>query len=143
MQLVDLTWEGKAPLARVRSLCVRASCYLKDGFVASMSSLLLRCPHLTSLSVDLGASSLSPSTWACFCDDAVPDKLEIRGKVALESPEEVEMTGFGGTQEGMQLVALLFESTIKRTGSSTVTRLGGTEKEGAGRATTGCRDDSS
>jgi hypothetical protein len=114
-RLVDLTWA--APLARVRSLCVRASCYLKDDFVASMSSLLFRCPHLTSLSVDLGASSLSPSTWACFCD-AVPDKLEIRGKkVALESLEEVEMTGFGGTQEEMQLVALLFESSsssIKR-----------------------------
>ncbi|KAK3124362.1 hypothetical protein QOZ80_7BG0585560 [Eleusine coracana subsp. coracana] len=115
-ELVDLTSEGKAPLGKVRSLVVRATGYLKHHFVASVSSLLVRCPQLTSLRVDIMQFCIKEATWGCFCE-GVADKWDICGKVALESLEEMRMTGFGGTEEEMQLVRLLFDSSassIKR-----------------------------
>ncbi|GJN24421.1 hypothetical protein PR202_gb12159 [Eleusine coracana subsp. coracana] len=109
-QLVDLTSQGRAPFAKVRTMVVRASYFPKDHFVASMSSLLVRCPHLTSLSIWIWPSSVREKTWSCFCD-VLTDKWQIHGNVALESLEDVNITGFGGTEEEMQFVRLLFESS--------------------------------
>ncbi|TVU40842.1 hypothetical protein EJB05_14322, partial [Eragrostis curvula] len=108
-KLIDLTSEGKAPFPKLRTMAVRAIAYLKHHLVASMSALLVRCPNLTSLRVDM-YNCLHNATWGCFCESVV-DKWEIHGKVALESLEELKMTGFGGTEEEMQLVRLLFQSS--------------------------------
>ncbi|KAF8697820.1 hypothetical protein HU200_035308 [Digitaria exilis] len=66
-RLADLTSsEGNAPFAKLRSMVVRAYCFPKHHLVASMSSLLSRCPNLTSLSV--GISSTAETSYGCFCD---------------------------------------------------------------------------
>ncbi|KAF8697813.1 hypothetical protein HU200_035301 [Digitaria exilis] len=66
--LVDLTAsEGKAPLGKVRSLAVRASHFPKRHLVGSMSSLLVRCPHLTMLKLDM-CFGLIDAASSCFCD---------------------------------------------------------------------------
>lgn len=109
--LVDLpASEGKAPLGKVRSLAVKGFHFPKRHLVGSMSSLLVRCPHLRMLRLDMYFGLIEAAASSCFCD-GVADRWEICGKVALESLEEVKMTGFGGTQEELQLVKLLFASS--------------------------------
>jgi hypothetical protein len=58
--LVDLTSEGAAPFASVRSMAVGARSVSDKHLVPSISSLLSRCPHLRSLSIDTtGAEKVS------------------------------------------------------------------------------------
>nr|CAB3500254.1 unnamed protein product [Digitaria exilis] len=59
-QLVDLTSsEGNAPFAKLRTMAVRAHFFPKHHFVASMSSLLSRCPNLSSLSVKTSSTEVA------------------------------------------------------------------------------------
>ncbi|KAF8697818.1 hypothetical protein HU200_035306 [Digitaria exilis] len=105
--LVDLTSsEGNAPFAKLRSMVVRAHFFPKHHFVATMSSLLSRCPNLTSLSVMTSSTEVA-SRYRCFvCDALITDRWAIdQGKIALESLEEVNINGFSGRDEEMQLVS--------------------------------------
>ncbi|GJN15516.1 hypothetical protein PR202_gb02437 [Eleusine coracana subsp. coracana] len=107
-KLVDLASEGKPPLANVRTMVVRAPKLPEHHLLAGVSSLLMRCPHLTSLVIDLCITG--QIIWECFCE-AFTDRFTIFGKLALESLQEVKITGFTGTTEEMQLVSLLLESS--------------------------------
>jgi hypothetical protein len=49
--LVDLTAEGAAPFAKVRSMVVTAPLFSGGHLVSSLSALLSRCPLLRSLSI--------------------------------------------------------------------------------------------
>ncbi|RLN03471.1 hypothetical protein C2845_PM13G25010 [Panicum miliaceum] len=86
----------------------------------------MRCPRLRSLRAKVDytvrASTGQPK---CFCD-ALADKCSINGKITLETLEEVDITGFTGAAEEMQLVSLLFESSssMKR-----MTLRGGTKRK--------------
>ncbi|TVU40841.1 hypothetical protein EJB05_14321, partial [Eragrostis curvula] len=84
-QLIYLMSERKVSFANLRNMVVRTLSFPKHHLVPSMSSLLFRCPRLTSLNL-------------------VADKWEIRRNMALESLEDVKVTGFCGTEEEMQLV---------------------------------------
>ncbi|KAL6644398.1 hypothetical protein ACP70R_016006 [Stipagrostis hirtigluma subsp. patula] len=114
-ELVDLTSEGAAPFAGVRSMkiVVTKSLGMDRHHVKSISALLMRCPRLRSLQVNIifGGINLVDK---CFCDDL--DKWEFDGKIVLEFLEEVKITGFTGAVEEMHLLRLLFESSrsIKR-----------------------------
>ncbi|KAL6858677.1 hypothetical protein ACP4OV_017679 [Aristida adscensionis] len=109
-ELVDLTSEGAAPFAGVRSMVVIANLADDPRLVASTSSLLRRCPRLKSLEI---RSTHFPTTFTdnpvCFCDDS--DKWRFDGNIALESLEEVKFIDFIGAAPEMHLVGLLFESS--------------------------------
>lgn len=135
-KLVELTAsEGKAPFAKLRTMAVRAYCFPKHHFVASILSLLSRSPHLTALGV--GISSTAEKSYRCFCD-ALTDRWAIdHGKIALESLEVVEINGFSGRDEEMQLVRLLFESSssikhmvLERIPSAKVKKMGEQQPSG-------------
>ncbi|CAL4929855.1 unnamed protein product [Urochloa decumbens] len=106
--LVDLTEEGAAPFASVRSMVVKAG-YFSDGhhMVSSISSLLSRCPHLRSLTIDITGTERSYA-WMCFCYD---DTWKLHRKFSLRSLEEVTIRGFLGADEDMELLTLLFEGS--------------------------------
>ncbi|CAL4938303.1 unnamed protein product [Urochloa decumbens] len=108
-ELIDLAAEGTAPFGSVKSLKVdmKASYFPQNHLVESMSSLLLRCPRLTSLSISKRAS--------CTCQCSYDDSGYHR-KISLGSLAEVEISGFTGKEEETDLVSLLFESSssIKR-----------------------------
>ncbi|KAL6858679.1 hypothetical protein ACP4OV_017681 [Aristida adscensionis] len=115
-ELVDLTSEGAAPFAAgVRSMVVRADLLVQDPrLVASISSLISRCPRLISLQVRNTCDSArvtitSEANPMCFCDNS--DKWEFDEKIALESLEEVKFVNFTGAVPEMHLVRLLFESS--------------------------------
>ncbi|KAG2585595.1 hypothetical protein PVAP13_6KG400901, partial [Panicum virgatum] len=93
-ELLDLTSEAAAPILNVTSMVVRPIEVPDRYLVASVSALLMRLPCLRSLTV----------------------KIYGTKRVALESLEEVEITGFTGADEEMKLVDMLFESSnsIKR-----------------------------
>ncbi|KAL6660986.1 hypothetical protein ACP70R_000370 [Stipagrostis hirtigluma subsp. patula] len=109
-ELVDLTSEGAVPFASVRSMrmVVTKSLGMDRHHVKSISALLMRCPRLTSLQVNIlfGGINLVDK---CFCDDL--DKWEFDGKIVLEFLEEVKITGFTGAVEEMHLLRLLLESS--------------------------------
>ncbi|RLN29195.1 hypothetical protein C2845_PM05G17740 [Panicum miliaceum] len=105
--LPEFAPEGAAPFASVTSLKVdTTTSFPDDQLVAGISSLLLRCPRLTSLSIEL----LNIRRW-CIRGD-----IENHPKISLGSLEEVEISGFRGAREELDLVSMLFESssTIKR-----------------------------
>ncbi|PUZ52592.1 hypothetical protein GQ55_6G282800 [Panicum hallii var. hallii] len=97
-ELLDLTSEAAAPIVNVTSVV-----FLACDLVASVSSLLMRCPRLRSLRAE----------------------VDYTVRVRLETLEEVDITGFTGAAEEMQLLSLLFQSSdsVKR-----VTLRGGTER---------------
>ncbi|RLN28643.1 hypothetical protein C2845_PM05G17710 [Panicum miliaceum] len=111
--LVDLTAEGAAPFAKVRSMVVRATLFSGGHLVSSLSALLSRCPLLRSLSVRItkreGLCGLSSSGAKCFCDEVATWKFHQ--KFFLGSLEEVTIHDFVGADEDMDLLTLLFESS--------------------------------
>jgi hypothetical protein len=111
-ELVDMTSsEGKRPFGNVRTMAITSHLPRQD-LVASISSLLTRCPRLTSLSVHI-LNSGNRSPWKCSCY-ALPDRCTVvhaNQLLALGALQEVEMAGFDGTDEEMHLLGTLFGSS--------------------------------
>ncbi|CAM0146488.1 unnamed protein product [Urochloa decumbens] len=113
--LVDLTIEGAAPFANVRSMVLEAPLFSGGEIVSSISSLLSSCPLLRSLSVRITEATEGLRSGAkCFCDEV--DAWKFRQKFFLGSLEEVTIRGFVGADEDMELLTLLFgsSSSIRR-----------------------------
>ncbi|GJN04205.1 hypothetical protein PR202_ga21730 [Eleusine coracana subsp. coracana] len=113
-ELVDLTApEGNAPLfANVRSMSIIICGVPRHHLVASISSLLMRCPHLTSITIKGTYFPQDQRGFKCACEALLTDRCTVvHGKLALESLQEVKIIGFGGTAEEMQLVSFLFGSS--------------------------------
>uniref|UniRef100_A0A0E0KAN9 F-box domain-containing protein n=1 Tax=Oryza punctata TaxID=4537 RepID=A0A0E0KAN9_ORYPU len=98
----DLTDNGAPRLHKARSMVVRAS-RLKDQYlVTSVWSLLLMCPGLISLRIDLEG-------WG---DRSSRDQDTRKDRnISLEFQEEVKLTSFTGRDGEMDLVSLLFGSS--------------------------------
>ncbi|CAL4938301.1 unnamed protein product [Urochloa decumbens] len=114
-RLVDLTIEGAAPFANVRSMVVEAPLFSGGELVSSISSLLSRCALLRSLSVRITEATEGLRSGAkCFCDEV--DAWKFHQKLFLGSLEEVTIRGFVGADEDMELLTLLFgsSSSIRR-----------------------------
>ncbi|KAL6649507.1 hypothetical protein ACP70R_013731 [Stipagrostis hirtigluma subsp. patula] len=109
-KLIDLTSEGAEPFANVSSMVVRACNFPGHYLVASMSALLLRCPHLRSLCIQIIESvRKNRSSRKCFCDD----HHTCRGhqNIFLEYLKSVKITSFAGADEELDLVCLLFKGS--------------------------------
>ncbi|XP_021308928.1 uncharacterized protein LOC8085284 [Sorghum bicolor] len=132
--IADLTLEDAAPFASVRSMDITMSAHQFQDcqLVSSIFALLLKCPRLRSLSIRIvdedAATSWMPMPRKCFfCDDqyAWTDHRAI----SLESLEDVRLIGFGGADEDMDLVRLLFSSSknsIKSMTLEEITKTSGT-----------------
>ncbi|TVU06703.1 hypothetical protein EJB05_49928, partial [Eragrostis curvula] len=109
-ELVDyLTQYQGAPLAmyvnmRTMEVTVTANEFPEGHLVPSMSSLLLRFPHLRSLCIKLRPSSNSWNSswrWNCLCSGL--DTWIGSQKISLESLETVKIDGFMGADEDIDL----------------------------------------
>ncbi|KAL6614790.1 hypothetical protein ACP70R_037060 [Stipagrostis hirtigluma subsp. patula] len=109
-EFVDLAMEGAAPFASVRSMSVYAGGLPDRHLVASISSLLMRCPCLESLCIEIVKTERDIWLCGCICDGQY--KWQNYGKIQLGSLEDqVKISGFTGADEEMDLVTLLFESS--------------------------------
>ncbi|KAL6660987.1 hypothetical protein ACP70R_000371 [Stipagrostis hirtigluma subsp. patula] len=115
-ELIDLTSEGARPFASVRSMIVKTGHFLNCSWMVSISSLLMRFPCLRSLRIDNICWADRKSTVPGVLRYGNLDMWKVDWKIALESLEDVVITGFTGAVEELNLVRLLFESSnsIKR-----------------------------
>ncbi|GJN04239.1 hypothetical protein PR202_ga21765 [Eleusine coracana subsp. coracana] len=111
-KLVDLTAPeaGNALFPNVRAMSIMCG-VPRHHLVASISSLLMTCPHLTSVTITGTYFPEEPRGFKCSCEALLTDRCTVHGKLALESLQEVKITGFRGTCEEMQLVRLLLGSS--------------------------------
>ncbi|CAO1948078.1 unnamed protein product [Urochloa humidicola] len=100
----DLTLEGAARFHNARSMFVEANYIPERHLVASVSSLLLRFPGLRSLHIEI--TDTYRGSLQCLCHQLVTSN--DHGKLSLEFLEEVEISGFTGADEEMDLVTLMF-----------------------------------
>nr|CAB3496633.1 unnamed protein product [Digitaria exilis] len=111
-EFIGLGRKGAAPFASVTSLKVDTTSLPESYLVPSITSLLLRFPRLTSLSI----SSNRQGTGCNCCYAEYSPSGNHHRKISLGSLEVVEISGFTWAKEEMDLVSLLFESSssIKR-----------------------------
>ncbi|CAO2170894.1 unnamed protein product [Urochloa humidicola] len=100
----DLKLEGAARFHNARSMFVEANYIPERHLVASVSSLLLRFPGLRSLHIEI--TNTYRGSLQCFCHQLVSSN--DHGNLSLEFLEKVEISGFTGADEEMDLVTLMF-----------------------------------
>ncbi|KAL6645567.1 hypothetical protein ACP70R_017175 [Stipagrostis hirtigluma subsp. patula] len=118
-EFVDQVSEGAAPFANVRSMDLQADIFPCPHLVASVSSLLSRCPLLRSLRLKFTkgyyqASCLDPQDeWLrhYFRDESEASTSPKKFVLDNLGEVEVEISGVTGADEHMDLVSLLFESS--------------------------------
>ncbi|KAL6614788.1 hypothetical protein ACP70R_037058 [Stipagrostis hirtigluma subsp. patula] len=108
-ELVDMLMEGAPQFAHVRSMFVEAHSIPEDHLVASISSLLLRFPCMRSWCIKFIDTVQGPLSPLCSCDDL--ENWRYHCDIPLQSLEEVNISGFTGSEKEMDLVTLLFGSS--------------------------------
>ncbi|RCV26609.1 hypothetical protein SETIT_5G259600v2 [Setaria italica] len=101
----DLTVEGAPRFPHVRSMFMEAKSIPERQLVASISSLLRRFPGMRSLRIEI--IDTDRDILRCFCRHL--GTSDDHGKISLELLEEVEISGFTGADEEMDLVTLIFK----------------------------------
>ncbi|CAL4961698.1 unnamed protein product [Urochloa decumbens] len=107
--VVDAMMEGAETFPNVRSMRVKADFTRadEDHLVASMASLLIRFPRLSSLCIEFTGPKRDLLRAKCFCDAL--GKWTDHGQISMEFLEEVKISGFTGASEELDLVSLLFK----------------------------------